>query len=88
MYKLSEIFFSKFVIIKNKGMKKIIITVITFACIFLYGCNKRQYTCECTITGGPPSDFIITDTQKNAIKKCATYSSSSAGTATTTCAIK
>lgn len=69
-------------------MKRIAIAGIVLASMSFCGCNKKQYTCECTTPGGPTTDFVISDTQKNAISKCSTYSTNNPGSAPTTCNIK
>lgn len=69
-------------------MKQLRLLFAAFITMLLFSCNK-QYTCECVVTGGATSDFVITATkQSDAIKKCTAYSNSSPGTAPTTCNIK
>ncbi|MBL7712612.1 MAG: hypothetical protein JNL13_09120 [Chitinophagaceae bacterium] len=74
-------------------MKKFTLAIAAFGLISLSSC-KKEYTCECTFSGGGLSGSIsetIKDTKKKAKDKCASgnYTETSGGvTTTTTCTLK
>ncbi|MGZ3866774.1 MAG: hypothetical protein ACXVOH_07440 [Bacteroidia bacterium] len=68
----------------KKGLSVLIVFVSTLFC----ACNK-QYTCECKVTGGSNSTFVISASkQSDAASKCATYSNTSSASAPSTCALR
>ncbi|HTN18604.1 MAG TPA: hypothetical protein VL092_13020 [Chitinophagaceae bacterium] len=71
-------------------MKKLVLAVAALGLISLTSC-KKDYTCECTVSGLGSTSTTIKDTKKKAKDACEKMSSSvSMGgtTITSSCAIK